>query len=78
MILKIFQKQSIFSLIEILFKDMNEDYKDFEPDLEEDDNNEESKMMTMTNMQMTMQQSMVEDEDIIQLFFKVVPDVEVI
>lgn len=63
MILKIFQKQSIFSLIEILFKDMNEDYKDFEPDLEEDDNNEESKMMTMTNMQMTMQQSMVEDED---------------
>ena len=32
MILKIFQKQSIFSLIEILFKDMNEDYKDFDPE----------------------------------------------
>ena len=29
---------------------MNEDYKDFEPDLEEDDDKEESKMMTMTNL----------------------------
>lgn len=44
MILKLFNTQSIFSLLDILFKDMNDDYKDLEPpvyDSEEDDEEEE-------------------------------------
>lgn len=61
MILKIFQKQSIFSLIEILFKDMNEDYKDFEPDLEEDDIKEEQKVDAMSEMMMV--EDMDDDEE---------------
>lgn len=41
MVLKLFSKQSIFSLIDILFKDMNEDYKIFDPPIEDDDDEEE-------------------------------------
>mmetsp|Transcript_20800 Transcript_20800/g.32075 ORF Transcript_20800/g.32075 Transcript_20800/m.32075 type:complete len:122 (+) Transcript_20800:4430-4795(+) len=37
MVLKMFSRQSIFSLVDILFKDMNEDYKAIESDDEEDD-----------------------------------------
>ena len=41
MVLKLFTKQSIFSLIDMLFKDMNEDAKIFLNDPEDDDDDEE-------------------------------------
>ena len=43
MVLKLFTKQSIFSLIDMLFKDMNEDAKIFDKDPEESDEEEEVK-----------------------------------
>ena len=41
MVLKLFSKQSIFSLIDILFKDMNEDYKIFDPPPDSEEEEEE-------------------------------------
>jgi hypothetical protein len=41
MVLKLFSKQSIFSLIDILFKDMKDDYKIFEPVNEGEEDEEE-------------------------------------
>lgn len=43
MILKIFSKQSIFSLVDILFKDMKEDYKMIEKEHVSDSDEEEKK-----------------------------------
>ena len=41
MILRIFSKQSIFSLVDILFKDMKEDYKAIEKEPVSEDEDEE-------------------------------------
>ena len=37
MVLKMFSQQSIFSLVDILFKDMYEDFKLIEPEKEDSD-----------------------------------------